>query len=128
MSQIDKVKAMKRKKAKSMKGLELPINMIVVIAIAVLVLVAVAAFFSGALTGGTQGVSLEAAFQDACTALKTNFNCVPSQTGITTKYTLPGSSSPASLLELCQKRNEVLMDSATDKPKACANLCGCNLR
>jgi len=44
-----------------MKGLELPINMIIIIAIAVLVLVVIAAFFTGYFGSGTGTISLEQA-------------------------------------------------------------------
>lgn len=58
-----------------MKGLELPINMIVVVAIAVLVLVVVAAFFAGQLGGGTNTIGLENAFTQGCTKLRAIYNC-----------------------------------------------------
>lgn len=49
-----------------MKGLSLPINLVVIIAICVLVLLAVAAFFAGGFGGGTASISDSAALQKGC--------------------------------------------------------------
>ena len=56
-----------------MKGLELPVNMIVVIAIAVLVLVVVAAFFVNKVNPNE--LNLETAFNSGCNTLRSAYNC-----------------------------------------------------
>ena len=60
-----------------MKGMSLPINMIVIVAIAVLVLVVVAAFFVGGLKP-LQQIEVENAFNKGCTALRAGYNCAAS--------------------------------------------------
>lgn len=55
----------------TMKGVSLPIEMIVIVAIAVLVLVVIAAFFVGG-AGRLNTVSDAAAFGDGCQRWKTN--------------------------------------------------------
>jgi hypothetical protein len=49
-----------------MKGMELPINMIIIIAIAVLVFVVVAAYFSGAFIGDSKRVAAQASWNAFC--------------------------------------------------------------
>ncbi len=58
-----------------MRGMELPINMIVIIAVAVLVLTVIAAFFTGALGQGVNTIAVENAFQKGCQLAKTVYNC-----------------------------------------------------
>ena len=123
---IDKVKMMKAKKtnkAKSMKGLELPINMIVVIAIAVLVLVAVAALFSGWLTGGDRDSRRTADLQSACLNFKTIYNCkLSSMSSVSVSHQEPGDppGKTYTLQQLCGFKN-------LNTPFECAQSCGCNL-
>ncbi len=105
-----------------MKGMTLPINMIVIIAIAVLVLVVVAGFFSGWFSSGTGTFKLEQEFNKACNALRIAYNCDPQQVGsITTQYKeYQGDPTIYSLYDLCVKK------SFSD-PVACARACGCNI-
>lgn len=107
-----------------MKGLELPINMIVVIAIAVLVLVVVAALFGGQLMGGDKTFQINSAYNQGCNSLRTVFGCDQSEVGrITTSYKETASSTAKSLLEVCG-----LKDPALDNnPQLCARSCGCNV-
>jgi len=49
-----------------MKGMELPINMIIIIAIAVLVFVVVAAYFAGAFGGSKDKLAAQAAWNTFC--------------------------------------------------------------
>jgi len=57
-----------------MKGLSLPINILIIIAIAVIVLIALIAMFYPAFFSGSTTISLEAAKSQACRALTAN-NC-----------------------------------------------------
>ncbi|MBI4163127.1 MAG: hypothetical protein HY513_05575 [Candidatus Aenigmarchaeota archaeon] len=110
-----------------MRGLELPINIIVIIAIAVLVLTVIAAFFTGALGGGTNAIATEQAFQKGCQLLRTVQACDSgriefvtiagyraSQNGITADATSPG----VPMLTVCTLKGA--SDAST-----CAQLCGC---
>ena len=65
-----------------MKGLELPINVIIILIIGLIVLLAIFAFFSGVWNPGTQGISLETAKQSACQKL-VSLNCAFSPRDIT---------------------------------------------
>jgi len=58
-----------------MKGLELPINVLIIIALAVIVLIAVVAFFYPSFFSGSQTVGVESAKSSACQVLVTGRNC-----------------------------------------------------
>ena len=58
-----------------MKGLELPLNMIVIVIVAVLVLLVVVAFFTNIFGGGTDSIRLQTAFSSACSTYKNVYNC-----------------------------------------------------
>ena len=55
-----------------MKGIELPINALIVIAIALLVLLGIVALWMSGWSGGSQGITLEAAKSTGCGALMRN--------------------------------------------------------
>jgi hypothetical protein len=57
-----------------MKGIELPINILIIIAIAVIVLIAVVAMFYTPFSNGTSSISSNTAKSDACRAMLAN-NC-----------------------------------------------------
>ena len=104
-----------------MKGLELPINMIVVVAIAVLVLVVVTAFFVGG-TGGFDP-NLQAAFGTGCGTLRSVYNCVSADVSSikVQGYTPPGQQADPSgwsFSNICQRKG-----FANDVD--CAKACGC---
>jgi hypothetical protein len=52
-----------------MKGIELPINVLIIIAVAVIVLIAIVAMFYPAFTSGSGTVTLDVAKSQACRAL-----------------------------------------------------------
>lgn len=58
-----------------MKGISLPINVVVIIALAVLVLVVLGAFFGGYFGGSTIELQRERALESACSQLRTLYNC-----------------------------------------------------
>ena len=58
-----------------MKGVSLPINVIVIIAIAVLVLVVLAGFFGGYFGGSALQVQRERALDDACNKARSFYSC-----------------------------------------------------
>jgi len=61
-----------------MKGISLPINMIVIIAISVIVLLAIAAFFMGGFIGGSTTISDQSALSSGCGTWK-NRGCAPNE-------------------------------------------------
>lgn len=115
-------------KVNLMKGLSLPINMIVIIAIAVLVLIVVAAFFASQTGSGFDTVAVNNAFNEGCGILRSvNYNCDPADTSsITTNYKKPGSTSTQgeTLLTVCGLKDRNIQG---DQVK-CAQACGCNIQ
>ncbi|MBI4170135.1 MAG: hypothetical protein HY514_00430 [Candidatus Aenigmarchaeota archaeon] len=111
-----------------MKGLSLPINMIVIIAIAVLVLIVVAAFFASQTGAGFDTVAVNNAFNEGCGLLRSvNYNCDPLTTGsIITSYKRPGSTATQGedLLTVCGLKDKNLQGNANK----CAQACGCNIQ
>lgn len=106
-----------------MKGMELPINMIIIIAIAMLILVVVGAYFSGAFGGTSNAISLENAFSQACSQLVSAYNCDTQYMGtIKVNYKPSGSATALSksLTDLCILKGVDMTTLIT-----CARLCGC---
>jgi hypothetical protein len=58
-----------------MKGVELPINVIVIVVLCLVVLLAILALFWGVWTPGVAGISLEAAKNNACQMLLSTGGC-----------------------------------------------------
>lgn len=114
-----------------MKGLELPINMIVVVAIAVLVLVVVAAFFAGQLGGGTSTIALENAFVSGCGKLKATYNCDPDVITANTLKVLNYAPSGHQISEYTAAGGyafSLICSAKNYAPGAeCARACGCQL-
>lgn len=107
-----------------MKGLELPVNMIIVIAVAVLVLVVIAAFFAGQTTSGFNTVSLQNAFAEACGNLRLAYSC--SENGLElakTKANLKASEPDKeySVADLCRLKGIQTFGN----PNPCLKACGC---
>ena len=114
-----------------MKGMELPINMIVVIAIAVLVLVVVAAFFAGRLGSGTDEIALNSAFNNGCTTLRTVYNCVDPGPGVINVrgYVPSGQSANAYSNGYPFSGSDSICDRkgfGSSGPQ-CAQACGCQI-
>ncbi|MEK6888299.1 MAG: hypothetical protein AABX14_05125 [Candidatus Aenigmatarchaeota archaeon] len=107
-----------------MKGLELPINMIVVVAIAVLVLVVVAAFFAGQLGGGTNTIELQAAFSSGCNTLRSAYNCASLNFNV--NYQKSGSTSLTTpFSEICVLQGYTA--TVSNDPLSCTKACGCQI-
>jgi hypothetical protein len=104
-----------------MKGLELPINMIIVIAIAVLVLVVVVALFTQQTTGGFRTIDINNAFAAGCASLRTVENCNPSAVNtIDTSLKDPSTNVEKKLIAVCSLKDKNLADQ-----NKCAQACGC---
>ena len=114
-----------------MKGLELPINMIVVVAIAVLVLVVVAAFFAGQLGGGVDTIALENAFSSGCNNLRAIYNCDPAVITSGTLKVLNYAPAGHQISEYTASGGYPFSGICTAKNYApgvvCAKACGCAL-
>lgn len=108
-----------------MKGISLPINVIVVVATAVLVLIVVAAFFATSTGEGQLQFRRQQALDSACQNLRTLYNC---QSGhlddITVKYQEVGEAEPTShpLRFICGK----LSLDTSGSPSQCYLRCGCS--
>jgi hypothetical protein len=105
-----------------MKGMELPINMIVVVLIAVLVLVTVSTFLAGQLGGGGGAIELERAFSEGCQKLRSQYNCNTGANIRIMSYTLPGYAAGSGSTffgtpSICSQKGY------TDTE--CARMCGC---
>ena len=119
---------------KGMKGLELPLNMIVLIIIAVLVLVVVAAFFAGYIGTGQNSIAASAAFSTGCNTLRQVYSCNsasvsavqitgynPSNTPIDQNTKMPTTGQWGNLQQACHQNfgNNQLSDAD------CARACSC---
>jgi len=62
-----------------MKGLALPIEMIVIVAVALIVLIVVAAFFASQFGGGASTIEKAHLKSQLCSTLLTAYNCDPNQ-------------------------------------------------
>jgi hypothetical protein len=67
-----------------MKGIELPINILIIVAVAVIVLIALIAMFYPAFSSGSQTVNVESVKNAACQVLVTAKNCMAATTTINT--------------------------------------------
>lgn len=112
--------------SKGMKGLDLPVNMIVIIAIAVLVLVVIAAFFTAQTGGGFGNIALEEAFNRGCATWRSTYNCA-SPTFTVSGYSLPGQTGPASFSAICAQKVGGAQGGVVDQNaiNQCRKLCGC---
>jgi hypothetical protein len=122
-----------------MKGIELPINVLIIIAVAIIVLIAVVAMFYSPVNTSGNSVSLDVAKSQACRSLVIGYNCnnagTSSPADATTlgsirvdNYDVDGLLGPNSvgdtLMYLCVKK---YMVGAADAAGAasCRKLCGC---
>ncbi|MBS3053192.1 MAG: hypothetical protein J4469_01700 [Candidatus Aenigmarchaeota archaeon] len=118
-----------------MKGMDLPINMIVIVAIAVLVLVVVVGFFGGFFTRGLGDIEFNKAFDGACNQLRASWNCNPdSISRVSSLYQGPGDSGPESysMNQLCYQKLGKGVATRTGSSSlafqdltGCARSCGC---
>ena len=108
-----------------MKGISLPINVIVVVATAVLVLIVVAAFFATSTGEGQLQFRRQQALDSACQNLKSLYNCASGHlTDIEVKYQEVGEAEPTkhSLRFICEK----LSLDTSGSPSQCYLRCGCS--
>lgn len=109
-----------------MKGLSLPINLIVILAIAVMILVIVSAWFVGVFTTQQLTAADEDAFRSGCQRLRLDYSCAVSPTEIKIRGYRPYANSLAegdTLLTACiRKFPEVGRDE-----NACKVKCDCML-
>ena len=111
------------------KGLSLPINVIVIIAIAVLVLVVMAGFFGGYFGKAAIDVQRDRALDEACNKLRTIYNCaIGSMDNVVVKHQDTGDSQPKdySLIQLCEMRSfDTRASHVGTQINECAQRCNC---
>jgi len=112
-----------------MKGIELPINILIIVAVAVIVLIAVIAMFYPAFTSGGGTVSLEQAKQQACRSLSEGYKCsttIGLNTILVDNYDVSGNGVPNenvdNLLTMCTRIYRI---SGANINSDCRKLCGC---
>jgi len=112
-----------------MKGLELPINVLIIIVLAVIVLIAVVAFFYPSFFSGSQTVGVESAKTQACRSLIA-IRCTDSslvgvinfdanQDGNIWNISSQALANGDTLLELCTNYFQTAVD------EECRAMCGC---
>jgi hypothetical protein len=119
-----------------MKGIELPINVLIIVAVAIIVLIAVIAMFYTPVNAGGNSVSLDVAKSQACRSLVIGYNCkdlggtTPASTttlqtikvdGFDVKDKITGADVADTLMNLCEKNYNI---GSTDAP-SCRKMCGC---
>jgi len=130
-----------------MKGIELPINILIIVVVAVIVLIAVIAMFYPAFNSGSGILTLEAAKTQACQSIVEGLKCDTgiglntiiiydfdadkdntkgtTDAGTNTGASCPTVGPPASndnLYMLCQCYYQL---SGASLPSDCRKLCGC---
>lgn len=118
-----------------MKGIELPINILIIIVIAVIVLIALVAMFYPAFSSGSSTVNLEQAKSQACRSLVEGQKCIVPSGGLVAEITQLKKimvdnydvdndgdiNDPADdqLMALCALKYQI------NTPSDCRKLCGC---
>lgn len=98
-----------------MKGMQLPVNMIIIISVAVLVMLVVASFFTGQTSFGFSSISSEKQLAFACNTLHSQYACDQSSVG---EVYVDDGNSRFYLANLCREKGAVYEGD-------CASLCGC---
>jgi hypothetical protein len=109
-----------------MKGIELPINILVIVAVAIIVLLGVIALFYSSWFTGTAPVSLEAAKSQSCNAMsRAGCNASPSDISVNYDANKDGTIDGGDTLDqLCIEYYGVI-ETATDFEHQCMNrVCG----
>jgi len=109
-----------------MKGIELPINILIIVAIAVIVLIAVIAMFYPAFNSGSSTVGLETAKTQACRSLVVGLKCnttIALNTIRVDNYDVNGNGfvneAADNLDNLCDLKYQTASDSD------CRKMCNC---
>lgn len=118
-----------------MKGIELPINVLIILAVAIIVLIAIIAMFYPAFTNGSGTASMDLAKSQACRSLVVGYDCKNSGTNTPAtsagalgsvkvdNYDVDGLLGPNSvgdtLWNLCTMKYQISTDAD------CRKLCNC---
>lgn len=108
-----------------MKGLELPLNMIVLIIMAVLVLLVVAAVFTGYFGRNVDVIGLQTAFSEGCNTLRSTYNCA-NNFEFPVRYQEPGAAAGVTTTQfsrVCVLKG--LTPIVSNDPLSCGRQCGC---
>ncbi|MBI5133609.1 MAG: hypothetical protein HZA83_02750 [Thaumarchaeota archaeon] len=111
-----------------MKGISLPVEMIVIVAIAVLVLVVIAAFFTGGVVGPFGQIELTNAFNKGCDIWRSLHKCQLTPSRLTPDIDITGYKIVSNTLISSPSDSVKMFDlcviKGLDAPK-CAKACGC---
>jgi len=100
------------------KGIELPINILVIVAVAIIVLLGVVALFYGSWFNSTQPVTIESVKSQICSSA-TRMGCLQSATDLSTFY----QDNEITLGEICTTYYQI---PDTDWRTCLTNVCGMN--
>lgn len=108
-----------------MKGIELPINILVIVAVAIIVLLGIVALFFSTWTTGTSTIDLNSVKNRACGAVNGNCDRDPANIAIFPAYKNANPSiTSENLRELCENEYGIATD---DSDQECLNIvCGLN--
>ncbi|MFC2143448.1 hypothetical protein ACFLQN_03545 [Candidatus Aenigmatarchaeota archaeon] len=111
-----------------MKGISMPINIIVIIAIAVLVLIVVSAFLMNAFGGSSGQIGTEAAFQDGCARLLYADNCKPTGPVEIRIANFDPYATGSPLGETLWTACKIKFNDQSISEDQCRAYCGCNVQ
>ena len=106
-----------------MKGIELPINILVIVAVAIIVLLGVIALFYSSWFGGTQPMSLEAAKAQACNVASRGVCATEAAVATPCSGIVVAYGTAADLMGLCQTYYGITASHCNDCLK---QVCGMN--
>jgi hypothetical protein len=110
-----------------MKGISLPVNVIVIVVVGVLVMVVIAAYFVRSTSSGFTAIELQNAKNNACSILRTSYNC----NAITdTNLRAVGAKvnenvGTMTLQQICE--NLDVGGEGEEFRRRCAGQCGCSI-
>lgn len=107
-----------------MKGIELPVNVLVIIAVAVIVLLGVIALYMSGFIGSTPALNMNVAWNQGCASVVRNCAGTAIGTDIAVNYDVNGDGKIVlandNFLTLCQK-----IYGSTTSIGTCKQKCGC---
>ena len=111
-----------------MKGLELPVNILVVIAVAVIVLLGVTALYLAGFGPFAATTNVQTAWSSACNAVVANcayYDDIYKLGNVSTTAQIYGNSTTANLYELCKYRGLNVGSTSIEPAINCRKACGC---
>lgn len=106
-----------------MKGIELPINVLVIVALAVIVLLGVIALFSGVFGPGSAGIAMSSAWNQACGGITSS--CSADHSGNTVTNFKIGTTTVHTFGGLCIAMYKNTSPETDTSTNGCNKACGC---